>query len=49
MSGGDITDLCILVELIGDDIINGEDNLDVVLLGLLDERCNFFGARLVEE
>ena len=46
---GGIADLCILVELICNNIINGEDELHVVLLGLLDEPCYLFGPRFVEK
>lgn len=39
----------VLVKFIRDDIVNGEDNLDVVLLCLFDETRNLVGTRLVKE
>lgn len=36
-------------ELIGGDVVNGEDDLDVVLLGLLDDLADNLAAGLVEE
>lgn len=36
-------------ELIGGDVVNGEDDLDVVLLGLLDDLADDLAAGLVEE
>jgi hypothetical protein len=44
-----IADLGILVELVCDDIVNREDDLDIILLGLLDECSDLLGSRLVEE
>src|SRR5690242_5396132 len=38
----------ILVELVGGDIVNGQDNLDVVLLGLLCKILDGLAASLVE-
>jgi hypothetical protein len=45
----DITDRCILVELVRDDVINWENDLDIVLLSLLDKRGDFFRTSLIEE
>lgn len=39
----------VLVELVGGDEVNGEDNLDVVLLGLLNKVLDGLAASLVEE
>jgi len=36
-------------ELVGGDVIDGEDELDVVVLGLLDQLLDELGAGLVEE
>lgn len=39
----------ILVELVGGDVVDGEDELDALLLGLLNEVTDGLGAGLVEE
>ena len=39
----------ILVELVGGDVVDGEDELDVVLLGLVNERLNVLRTSLVKE
>ena len=39
----------ILVKLVGSDEVNGEDDLDVVLLCLLDEGADLLRSSLVEE
>lgn len=44
-----IADLGILVELVCNDIVNREDDLDIILLGFLNECSDFFGSRLIEE
>lgn len=44
-----MTHLGILVEFVGGDVVDGEDQLDVVLLGLLDEILHFLGTLLVEQ
>lgn len=41
--------LGILVELVGGDVVDGKDELDVVGLGLLDELADGLGAGLVKE
>lgn len=41
--------LGILVELVGGDVVNGEDELDIVLLGLLDQRGYLLRASSIEE
>ena len=41
--------LCILVELVGGDVVDGEDELDVVLLGLLNELLDLLGTSLIVE
>ena len=46
---GGLTGLSIGGELVGDDVVDGEDQLDVVLLGLLDDIADDLGAGLVEE
>lgn len=46
--GGD-TSLGILVELVGRNEVNGEDDLDVVLLCLLNESVDLLGTSLVVE
>lgn len=46
--GGD-TSFGILVELVGGDEVNGEDDLDVVLLCLLNESVDLLGTSLVVE
>jgi hypothetical protein len=42
-------DFGVLVELVGGDVVDGEDELDVLRLGLLDEGGDLLGAVLVEE
>ena len=42
-------DLGILVELVGRDVVNGKDDLDVVGFGLLNELLDLLGTLLVEE
>jgi len=41
--------LSILVELVGGDVVDGEDKLDVVLLCLLNEILDLLGALRVEQ
>ena len=43
------TYLRILVELVSCDVVNGEDNLDVARLGLLDQRSDLLGSGRIEE
>lgn len=43
------THVRILVEFIRGDVIDGEDKLDVVLLGFRYELCDLFRAVFVEE
>lgn len=42
-------DLCILVELVCRDVVNGEHNFDVVLFGFLNQTGDFFGTWLVKQ
>ena len=42
-------DLGILVELVGGNVVNRENDLDVALLSLLDERSDLLGSRNVKE
>lgn len=49
LSIGGVADGGISGELVGSDVVDGEDNLDILLLGLLDELGNGLGASLVEE
>lgn len=46
---GGLASVGVLVELVGGDEVNGEDDLDVVLLGLLDKVLDGLAASLVEE
>lgn len=46
---GGLASVGILVELIGGDVVDGENNLDVVLLGLFDQITDSLGAGLIEE
>lgn len=46
---GGVANLGVLGELVGGDVVGGEDQLDVVLLGLLDETSNNLGSVLIEE
>ena len=46
---GGLASVGILVELVGGDEVNGKDNLDVVLLGLLNKVLDSLAASLVEE
>ena len=39
----------VLVKLVGGDVVDGEDELDVVLLGLVNERLNVLRAGLIEQ
>lgn len=39
----------ILVELVRGDEVNGEDNFDTVLLGLLDKSSDFLRTCLIKE
>ena len=39
----------ILVKLVGSDVVDGEHNLDVALLGLLDQRSDLLGSGRIEE
>jgi hypothetical protein len=41
--------LGVLVKLVGSDVVDGEDKLDIVLLGLLYELLDLFGPVLVEK
>ena len=43
------SDLGVGGELVGSDVVDGEDDLDVVLLGLLDDLADNLAAGLVEE
>lgn len=47
VSGG--ASVGILVELVGSDVVDGQDQLDVLVLGLLDQLGNGLGASLIEE
>lgn len=38
----------ILVELVGSDVVDGEDELDVVLFGLFNEILDLLGALGIE-
>lgn len=49
LSVGCVANLGILGELVGGDVVDGEDKLDVVLLGLLNEAGDNLGSILVEE
>ena len=44
-----VTDLGVLVELVGGDIVDGENELDVVGLCLFDEGSDLFRAVLVKK
>ena len=46
---GGLTYSSLLIELVGGDEVNGEDNLDALCLCLLDEGGNLLRAGLVEE
>lgn len=46
---GGVASVGVLVELVGGDVVNGEDELDALGLGLLNEVANGLGASLVEE
>lgn len=41
--------LGILVELVSSNVIDREDNFDVVLLSLLNQRSDLFSARSIEQ
>ena len=43
------THVCVFIELVGRDVVHGENEFDVVLFGLLDELRNLFRAGLVEK
>ena len=43
-----VAHLGILVELVGGDVVHGEDELDVVLLGLFNEVLDLLGSLRVE-
>ena len=42
------THVCVFVELVGRDVVHGEDEFDVVLFGLLDELSDLFRTSLVK-
>lgn len=46
---GSVANLGVLGELVGGHVVSGEDQLDVVLLGLLDETLDNLGSLLIEE
>lgn len=46
---GGVASVGVLVELVGGDVINGEDELDALGLGLLNEAADSLGTGLVEE
>lgn len=46
---GGVASVSILVELVGSDVVNGQDELDVLGLGLLNQASNGLGTSLVEE
>jgi hypothetical protein len=46
---GSVASVGVLVELVGGDVVDGEDELDVLLLGLLNEVTDGLGAGLIEE
>lgn len=46
---GSVANLGVLGELVGGDVVGGEDQLDVVLLGLLDETGDNLGSVLVKQ
>lgn len=41
--------LRILIELVCSDVVDWEDQLDIVLLGLLNEFSDLLGSRLIEK
>ena len=45
--GEEGTNLSVLVELLSRDVVDGEDDLDVVLLGLLENGSSLLGSSLV--
>jgi len=47
--GGLLAYLSILVELVGGDVVDGEDELDVVLLCLFNEILDLLGSLRVEQ
>lgn len=49
LSVGGVASLGVLVELVGGDVVDGQDDLDVLGLGLLDQLSNSLGASLVKE
>jgi hypothetical protein len=49
ISVGSVSSVGVLGELVGGDVVNRKDNLDVVLLSLLDEVTDGLGSCLIEE
>lgn len=49
LSVSGVTNVGVLVELVGSDIVHGENELDTLGLGLLDKLANSLGTVLVEE
>jgi hypothetical protein len=39
----------ILVKFVAGNVVDGEDKLDVVLLGFFDQPSNLFGSRSIKE
>lgn len=46
---GGVASVGVLVELVGGDVVDGEDELDTLLLGLLDKVADSLGTGLIEE